>query len=418
MKKQILISFCIVILSSQLFSQQADSLLLPQLIAEVKEANYKLKASRSSVQAAHARIAQATMWTAPQISANLMDNSFTSVNPLYGMEREYSITQMIPFPGKNSFAQSAAKANVAFTEDLYGAEERAIIADVKKQYVMIYSAQRRIEVNGANQELLKQMIASVRSKYSVGLASQADILRLEIELSKLENQRATLEHDLLVPQAMLNTLRALPPTTPIGRIPDITLSPFSVNKEELAVRAVAQRKEVSAMKNEVAMNTAELAMAQRERFPDAMIGGLYRERTGLPNTWELMLGISIPIAPWVSGKIGGRIEENEYKVQRSEALVSDMETMVRFELIDTWTKAKAHWEQAERYRTTIIPNAQQTLEALLSAYQTGKTDFLSLIDSFRMLQMYKMEYYMEVADYLMHRYNLERAVGEEFETNF
>lgn len=416
MKNKLFIVLCS--LGILLRAQSSDSVSLSTFIHQALQANYKLKASHSAVQAAHARIDQATMWTEPQVAVSLMDNPLNSVNPLNGMEREYSLTQMIPFPGKTSSFQNAVKANAALAEDVYGAEERAIITEVKKQYAMIYSAQRRIEVNLANQELLKQMIASVRSKYAVGLASQADILRLEIELSKLENQRATLEHDLRVPEAMLNTLRALPTTTSIPTLPEITLTSFSLNKDSLVVRALALRNELSAMKNEVLMNKAELAMAQRERFPDVMIGGLYKEKIGMPDTWELMLGISIPIAPWVSGKISSRIEEQEFKIQRSEALVSDMETMVRFEVIDTWTKAKAHWEQAERYRTSIIPNAQQTLESLLSAYQTGKADFLSLIDSFRMLQMYKMEYYMEVADYLMHRYDLERAVGADFETNF
>jgi len=416
MKNKILVVLCSLCILVK--AQSSDSVSLSTFIRQALQANYKLKASRSAVQAAHARIGQATMWEAPQIAVSLMDNPLNSINPLNGIEREYSLTQMIPFPGKTSLSQNAAKANVALAEDVYGAEERTIIAEVKKQYAMIYSAQRRIEVNLANQELLKQMIASVRSKYAVGLASQADILRLEIELSKLENQRATLEHDLRVPEAMINTLRAMPTTTAIPKLPEITLTSFSLDKDTLVARALMLRRELSAMKNEVIMNKAELAMAQRERFPDLMIGGLYKEKTGMPDTWELMVGISIPIAPWVSGKVSGRIEESEYKIQRSEALVSDMETMVRFEVIDTWTKAKAHWEQAERYRTSIIPNAQQTLESLLSAYQTGKTDFLSLIDSFRMLQMYKMEYYMEVADYLMHRYDLERAVGFDFETNF
>ena len=194
MKLQLTTLICAVTLLSQ--AQQTDSVSLSSFINDALNANYKLKASRSSVQATRARIDQATMWEAPQVAVSMMDNPFTSLNPLNGIEREYSITQMIPFPGKNASAQNAAQANVSFAEDVYGAEERAIIAEVKKQYAMIYSAQRRIDVNLANQELLKQMIASVRSKYAVGLASQADILRLEIELSKLENQRANLEHDL------------------------------------------------------------------------------------------------------------------------------------------------------------------------------------------------------------------------------
>ncbi|MEW6060460.1 MAG: TolC family protein [Bacteroidota bacterium] len=419
MKKQLLMLFCSITISVQLFPQQTDSLLLPQLITEVKEANYKLKASRSSVQAARARIDQATMWSAPQVSANFMDIPLTSVNPLNNMEREYSITQMIPFPGKNSAFEAMAKANAEMYQNILLSDERTIVAEIKKEYAMLYSVQRRLDVNAENQALAKQMIAAVHSKYSAGLASQADVLRLENELLKLQNEQATLEQDLRITEGMINTLRAMPTSTPLPRIPEIRLSSFSFDKEELITQALAHRAELAAMKNDVAMNIAELAMVKLDWYPDIMVGGLYRERVGaMPDGWEAMVGISIPIAPWVSGKIGGKVEETKYKIQRSEAFVSDMETMIRFEVVDAWNKARAHWEQVERYRTSIIPNAQQTLDALLAAYQTNKTDFLSLIDSFRMLQMHKMDYYMKMEEYLRSRYELERAVGVDFETNF
>lgn len=408
----------LMVISANLFSQQPDSLLL-HLLAEVKQANYKLKASCSSVQAANARINQATMWTAPQLAINLMETPLTSINPLNGMEREYSLTQMIPFPGKNSAFEEMAKANAEMHQNLLLADERTVVAEMKKQCAMLYSIQRRLDVNGENQELAKQMIASVRSKYSVGLASQADVLRLEIELSKLQNEQATLEQELRVTEGMINTLRAAPTFTALPRIPEIHLSNFSFDKEELIAEALAHRAELAAMKSDVAMNQAELSMSKLEWFPDIMVGGLYRERVGaMPDGWEAMVGISIPIAPWVSGKIGGKVEENEFKVQRSEALVSDMETMVRFEVVGAWNKARANWEQVERYRTKIIPDAQQTLDALLAAYQTNKADFLSLIDSFRMLQMHKMDYYIKMENYLTSRYELERAVGVDFKTNF
>jgi len=398
---------------------QTDSLLLPELIKEVKEANYKLKASRSSVSAANARIPQATMWTAPQISANLMDNALTSVNPLNNMQREFSITQMIPFPGKNTAFEGMAKAGAELYQNLLLADERTIVAETKKEYAMVYSVQRRIDVNMENQELVKQMIGSVRSKYSVGLATQADVLRLEIELSKLQNERAALEQELRVAEGMVNTLRATPTTTPLARIPEIHFSGFSFTKENLIAQAVANRAELAAMKNDVAMNQAELSMSKLEWYPDIMVGGLYRQYVGgISDRWDVMVGVSIPIAPWVSGKIGGKVEEGEYKVQRSQNLVGDMETMVRFEVVNAYSKAKAEWEQVERYRTNIIPNAQQALDALLAAYQTNKADFLSLIDSYRMLQMYRMQYYMNVENYLQSRYELERSIGIQFENNF
>lgn len=412
------ITFLVLVITFSLMAQSPDSVSMTIFVNDAIQANFKLKAFRSSSHAANARIAQSNTWQAPQVTVALMDNPFSGISPVSGKEREYSITQMIPFPGKNSSTESVAQARAAFAEDVYGSEERVIIAEVKKQYVKIYSAQRRLDVNSDNQLLLKQMIASVRSKYSVGQASQADILRMEIELSKLENQRSMLEQELRVSEAMMNSLRAFPPSTPIARMSEINLSHFSVQTDKLIERAILLRKELSAMKNDVAMNTAELTTMQYNRYPDVMIGGLYKERVGMPDTWAIMLGVSVPIAPWVSGKIGGAIEETEHKLQQSEARVSDMETMVRFEVTEYSAKAKSHWEQTERYRTSIIPNAQQTLESLLNAYQTGKMDFLSLIDSFRMLETYKMEYYTEVSNYLQYRYDLERAVGADFETNF
>jgi cobalt-zinc-cadmium efflux system outer membrane protein len=159
------------------------------------------------------------------------------------------------------------------------------------------------------------------------------------------------------------------------------------------------------------MTQHELTAARRERIPDLMLGGAYKSFAAMPSSWELMLGVSIPLAPWSSGKYSGKIEEREQRLQESQAMARETEIRIRFEVHDSWIKARVHWESAERYRTRILPDAEQALETLRSQYQTGRADFLSLLDAFRMLQMFRMEYYMEVADFLGHRAELERAVG-------
>ena len=49
----------------------------------------------------------------------------------------------------------------------------------------------------------------------------------------------------------------------------------------------------------------------------------------------------------------------------------------------------------------------------LAAYQIDATDFLSLLDSYRMLQMLKMEYYMFEAEYASNLASLEQAIGRD-----
>jgi outer membrane protein TolC len=63
----------------------------------------------------------------------------------------------------------------------------------------------------------------------------------------------------------------------------------------------------------------------------------------------------------------------------------------------------------------VLPQAEQSLQATIAAYQTQQTDFLSLLDGYRMLQTFKLEYYEALAKYEMSLAELERAVGKKLE---
>jgi cobalt-zinc-cadmium efflux system outer membrane protein len=385
---------------------------LDSLIADVLRNNPQLQAARTRINSAETRIAQVQAWDDPQVGVEFYATPVTSLNPIRdGMETDYSIQQMIPFPGKKSLMGDAARANVQMVEQSATTVERRLIADVKAAYAMLYSAQRRLDINAENQRLLNQIIESARAKYSVGIATQGDVLKAQVELAKLQNERSMLEQELHTAEAMMNALRSVPSTTPIGRVADIIPQQFGGTLDDLQRRTLDNRPEIRGMKYEIEMNKAELAVSQRERLPDFMIRGMYKQMMVGTNLWAAMIGINIPIAPWASGKYSGRIEENELNIKAGEQSLRDMQNMVQFEVRDAWVKVQSQWEQIERYRTIILPQTEQTLQSALTSYQTDKRDFLSLLDSYRMLQMLKMEYYMHVGEYFSNLAALERAIG-------
>ncbi len=386
------------------------------LLAEVLRNNPQLQAARMRINSAETRIAQVQAWDDPQVGLEFYATPITSPNPIKdGMETDYSIQQMIPFPGKKSLTGDAARANVQMVEQSATTVERRLIADVKVAYAMLYSAQRRLDINAENQRLLNQIIESARAKYSVGIATQGDVLKAQVELAKLQNERSTLEQGRRSAEAMMNALRSVPSTTPIGRVADIVPREFRGTLDDLQRRALDSRPEIRGMKYEIEMNKAELAVSQRERLPDFMVRGTYKQMMEGTNLWAAMVGINIPIAPWASSKYSGKIEENELNIKVSEQSLADMQNMVQFEVRDAWVKAQSRWEQVERYRTIILPQAEQTLQSTLASYQTDKTDFLSLLDSYRMQQMLRMEYYMHVGEYFSNLATLERAIGSNLE---
>jgi outer membrane protein TolC len=78
-----------------------------------------------------------------------------------------------------------------------------------------------------------------------------------------------------------------------------------------------------------------------------------------------------------------------------------------------WARTSSKWQQIERFRQVMLPQAEQSLQSTLAAYETGRSDFLSLIDSYRMVQMLKMDYYMLVGEYFANVAQLERATGSD-----
>ncbi len=383
-------------------------------VNEVLQKNPRLQAYKTRIQSSEARVPQATAWDDPQVGVEFYATPVTSANPFRdGMETDYSLQQAIPLFGQKSLMGDVARANVRMTEQSAAAVERNLIAEAKRGYAMLYSAQRRLDVNEENQRLLRQIIESARAKYSVGLTSQGDVLKVQVELAKLQNERSTLQQELIAAEAMINALRSVPSNTRIERAVDLTPLLFKGSLDDLMNRSLSDRPELRGMKYEIEMNNAELSVSKRMRFPELMLRGTYKQMKEGTNQWAAMVGINIPLAPWGIGKYSGKIEESELNVRSSEQSLLDMQNMVRAEVSDTYAKVQSRWQQIDRYQQTILPQADQSLQSTLAAYQTDKADFLSLLDTYRLVQMFKMEYYMVVGEYYSNLAALERAIGSD-----
>jgi outer membrane protein TolC len=380
----------------------------------VLKANPRLQAARSRAGAFSARIGQAGAWDEPQVGVEFFATPVTSANPFRdGMETDFFIQQMIPLFGKKSLMSDAATAGAHMAGESAVAVERNLIADVKKAYSMIYAAQRRIDVNTENHRLLAQIMESARTRYRVGLISQGDLLKVQVEMAKLQNERSALEQELANACAMMNALRGRPADTPIGTVEDPSLAKITLSPEDLLARALEFRPELHAMGYELEMSRTDLAASRRERLPDVMVRGMYKRMLEGTDQWAAMFSINIPIAPWASGKSSGKIEENELVARATEQSLADMKNMVQAEVREAWSRVTAQWQQIERFQQTILPQSEQSLRSALTAFETGGVDFLSLLDSYRMFQMLKMDYYMRIGEYVSSVALLEKATGTD-----
>jgi outer membrane protein TolC len=395
-------------------AQESKPLKLEDLIAEALQNNPQLRAARNQTAAARTKVNQATSWEAPQVGAEFYQTPIQSFpNPVKdGMETDYFVQQMFPFPGKLAAMGKAAESNANMVEQGYKALERKILRELKSAYYELYLVQRKIQINAENQDLMRRFVEIASKQYEVGMGKQQDILRAQTELSTLVNSGINLQREKQVAESMINTILSRPANAPLGYVPDIEGDVRRWTFEQLRPLALEARPELKAMSFNIEMNKADLSLSKREYYPDLMARVMYKDMVMTKNDfWSAMVGVSIPLAPWSSGRYTSKVQENELNVRKAEEEYANMRNMTLFEVQDALVRVQTSQNLVLLYKNTVIPQADQTLQATLAAYQTGKTEFLMLIDAYRMVLMSKLDYHMSVMNYMTNQAALEQAVG-------
>ena len=70
---------------------------------------------------------------------------------------------------------------------------------------------------------------------------------------------------------------------------------------------------------------------------------------------------------------------------------------------------------ATLYRTTILPQAEQSLDAARVGYRAGKAGFLDLIETQRAWRGFQLEYFKALVDRQHRLAELEQVVGVDLD---
>jgi cobalt-zinc-cadmium efflux system outer membrane protein len=401
-------------MASGVMAQQKSSTGLDDLLAELLADNPQLQAARQKTAAAKTVIRQVAAWEAPQIGVEFYQTPIQSFpNPLKdGMETDYFVQQMIPFPGKLSAMEQAARQNAGMVDQDYQALERQMIQQLKSAFYELYFVQQKMSINAESQELMKRFIEIALKQYEGGMGTQADILRAQTEFSVLLNDEIKLHQEHGIITVMINTLINHAVDESQGTIAEIKPDSLRWTLAQLQNLAMQNRPELQGMNYNIAMNKAELTFSKREYFPDLMAKVMYKNMTDTKNDfWSVMLGMNIPLTFWSGSRYTARVEENRLKVTQAENEFINMKNMVLNEIQNALIRMQASYSSMKLYKSSNIPQAEQMLQSTLTVYQTGKTEFLMVIDAYRMLLMAKLDYQMSLMNYMVSQAQLEQSVG-------
>lgn len=386
------------------------TLTLQSVLDIARRENPEIKAAQNRWEAAKARIVQGATPDKPRVDFERM-YAPRDKNVISGAEeKNVAISQEIPFPTTLALRGRLAKKESDMAEAAYRAKELEVLARVKSAYAMVFLSRHAIHIFEANTDLMRRFAKVAESKYAAGKASQGDVLKAQVELSKMLNMLVTLGQEQETNQAMLNTLLNRPPQAPLAVPEDIEAARLDRDLEELQVLAEKARPELREAALAVEKSRTALNLGRSEYLPDIMLQ--YRRRNMVTGTdsHDAMVGLSVPLWFW---KQGAMVREAKADREMAKAEYQAMRNMTLFDVKNLLVKVQTAYRLSDLYRTSVLPQAEQALKVSESAYQADRMNFLELLDAARSLLDFRLEYYQYVADYEQSFAELERVVGAD-----
>ncbi|OGW78294.1 MAG: hypothetical protein A3I73_05550 [Omnitrophica bacterium RIFCSPLOWO2_02_FULL_45_16] len=416
MKRRLTVYFLIFIASIILLisAQAEDALTLKSAVSEALRSNPEILSARRAYEAASARIPQAASLKNPTIELEydkIYADRMLSGDPM----KTYAISQEVPFPTKLFLRAKIASKLARMAYENYKTKERDIIAKVKSAYAELFIIYRSIDIQNENRQILEQFSQVAVPRYTLGKSTQADVLKTQVELARAENELIVLEQERVTAQARLDILLNRDPKEEIGLPAPEGAIKFTHSLEDFYVMAKANNPELKAYKYAIERGKAAYDLSLNEFMPDFMVKFkqmVKRDRVD-ENAWAGMLGVTVPL--WFFQKEAFGVKEMRSELEMIKAEYKTKENMVLFDIRDSYARVEASRKLIELYTASFIPQAEQTVAASVRGYETEKTDFLTLLDSQRMLIGFRLEYYDAILELRMSLADLERSAGIDVE---
>lgn len=400
-------------------ADQVTTAHLDKLVEEALENNPDLKASYNAWQAAKTRIPQAASLPDPVLGVSAMNlpvNSFDfNQEPMTG--KQVFLMQMFPFPGKLGVKKNIAKDEAKIFGYQYQEMRNQLIKTVTLIYNELSYVDRAIETSEKNAALLKQFTQIAETRYRVGKGLQQDVLKSQVELSKISDKLVRLRQQQQSLWIQLTALLNQPSNSSLGQV-SVILYPGSIKKIDSALLdslAELNRPLVLAWKGMVNQSQHKVSLAKKSYLPDFNLGVTYTQRDELPTGMggvDYLSGsitMSLPIYFWSKQK--KQVEESKFnQISVAQRYVS-IRRQVQSEIENKLSELNKNIELLLLYQNGILTQASQSVQSALAAYQVDKVDFLTLVNNQITLFNYELDYYRVLSDYYKNIAELEALVG-------
>jgi outer membrane protein TolC len=375
----VVLGMLLVPLSAAAQEPGSDDPLLPALVEEALRRNPDVTAAQQALVAGQARPAQARSLSNPMLGLSYTNEGRA---PSLGATPDTVLaimgSQDLPYPGKRRLRGELAGLEAGQLAQQLERVRLSVAAEVRRAYYGLVLARALQGLIREQEQIWIEIEGVARARYTVGQGVQQDVLRIQVERTRIGERLTEQAVQIEIRQAELNRLLARPAGTPLESSSHLDVHPVDGGLDATLQRLSGTSPELrtAALAVERAGKSRELA--GKEYRPDFSVQAAYMNRGGLPGMWLAGIGISVPA---YRERLAAGVAEAEARRNSAQQALESVRLQLRFRAQERLAQLRATEHNASLYEKGVIPQGRMSVDAALASYQSGKVPFLTVLEA-------------------------------------
>jgi outer membrane protein TolC len=385
---------------------------LRELVQEAEQKNPQIAAAYYGWQAARNIPKQVSAF--PETQVSVQQFSVGSPRPIAGYSNSdfayigFGASQDIPYPGKRELRARVAEHEAESIEAQADSVRRTVVGNIKMVYFRLAYIQQTIGVLQKIDDVVNQVQQATEARYRVGQGNQQDVLKAQLQHTKILQEIAHHHQEEGLLEAQIKQLLGRPQESPDVLAETLVKRAFPYTATELLQRAREQNPDVRAKQASTRQEENQVELARKNFRPDFNVQYSYEHTASqFRDYYMATFGIRLPNR----GREKAELAEAQQNQERAGKELDAESQRVLSEVQQQYVRAKTSEEQLKIYSGGLLPQSEATFRSGLSAYQSNRQDFESLLSGFLDVLNLDLEYRSELVEHELALAELERLTG-------
>lgn len=326
----------------------------------------------------------------PKIQLGLLNLPADSLEFNQEAMTQFKVSYIQDFPSGDTRqikSEKSVKQSELFQHQIAD-RKRSILKQLRLSFLeALYLQQARRTVQ-KNQQLLNQLSEIVQSQFSLGRNLQLDVISVQLQQSKLEDQLTQIEQKINQQRFSLSEWIGLSASQfeLMDELPALLSSDWGARSTDEFAALLSAHPKVLEINTQLDLTRKEIELIRESEKPGWNLNVSYAYRDDAPNGTEradfVSAVVTFDLPLFTENRQHKLRESQQFEINSNQDQRDALLRKMLAELSQLRVNETLIEQRKIRYQSTLIPQSQQRAQAAMQNYQSGNGSFSSVMQAY------------------------------------